>query len=210
MRVARDAHRERTLNRQEVGFAVDQDGWLVTGITVMQFTGCQVEDADEESDEHTGLVVLTQIMVHPRDNAVGGAIIGGIGAEQAHGLRHGEGGRYTLATHITDTEIELVVAYEEIVEVAADSLGGGHRGVDLEIVAFREYGGHHRQLDVSGDIQLTLDGSLLCRGSFELVDILRERLLHVAEGIVQLTDLVVMLQFWQRVLEVPLRWSDGW
>ena len=60
------------------------------------------------------------------------------------------------------------------------------------------------ELDLTGDGEFALDGCLLGGGGLELFDILGERVLHVAEGVAQLTNLIVALHFGQGTLEVSL------
>ena len=115
-----------------------------------------------------------------------------------------------LAGHVADAEEELLVADVEVEEVAADFLGGRQRGVEQHavlVVAGGELLGEHAHLDVAGNAQVALDGGLLGRGGLELLDVLDERLLHVAEGLAELSDLVDALELGQRGVE--LSGGDG-
>ena len=55
------------------------------------------------------------------------------------------------------------------IEVATYLLGGGHRGVEVEVFAIGEGVWHHRRLDVAGDTEVALDTLLGDGGLLELV-----------------------------------------
>ena len=97
----------------------------------------EVQRTDKEGDKHVGVVAFSLCIVEGCHNVrrIGG--IGGHVAEQRTRHRHKEGGWNTLARHVADAEVQLLVADVEVEEVATDTLGRGQRAIDVDIVAFR-------------------------------------------------------------------------
>ena len=105
-------------------------------------------------------------------------------------------------------------------------LGRRHAGIEVDMLQFWKFRGHHGQLDASGDAEFALHGGFLGCGGLELVDVFRQRLLHVGKGIAQLTDFVVVPEFrpranfWQsaspdwrissKKQAFPMRRRSGW
>ena len=59
--------------------------------------------------------------------------------DQRLGNDHEHGRRNALAGNIGDHHGQMVlVDHEEIIEVTADFLGRGHRGIDIEIIPIRK------------------------------------------------------------------------
>ena len=75
----------------------------------------------------------------------------------------------------------MIVDDENVVEIASDSLGGCHVGIDIHILPQTEIRGHHRHLDITGDAQLTLDALLLSRHCLQLI-ISRLELAHLNQA----------------------------
>ena len=55
-----------------------------------------------------------------------------------------------------------------------------------------------------GNVEFALDGRFLCRGGFQLLDVLGERMLHIFKRVAQLVNLVAVLHQGQRRVEVSL------
>ena len=71
---------------------------------------------------------------------------------------HEQRGGYALARYIRHDDGEVAfIHHEEIIEVTANLLGGGHAGVDINFLHHREYAGQHAGLDVGGDIEFGFD-----------------------------------------------------
>ena len=117
-------------------------------------------------------------MVHLRNDAVGHTLVRRVGSEQALSHHHKQGGRHTFTTDITDAEEKLIVAHEEVVEVASYFPGGIDTGIDIEIRALWKVIRQHRHLDITGNAQLTLY-ALFLSGHF----------LQLVVGLFQLTHL---------------------
>ena len=95
----------------------------MSGITETQASGFQVEYADDEGNEHIGLVVFGDRTVHLAHNLGRRGGLLGEGAEQAACNGHEEWGRNTFARYVTDDEVKPVIVDKEIVEVAAYFFG---------------------------------------------------------------------------------------
>ena len=130
----------------------------------------EVEQPDEHGDEHTALVVVAgEGIVHLGGNLCRSDTLGGEGAEQTGGLCHEQGGRHALTRNVTEGEVEFVTDKHITIEVAADFLSGGHRGIEVEVGTIRKEAGYHRHLDVAGDTEIALDTLLGDGGLLQLV-----------------------------------------
>ena len=142
----------------------------MAGITEVEVTRLEVDESEEHRDEHATLVVLAREgVVDAGGYLCGHHLLGSEGAEESGGLCHEERGGDTLAAHVAEAEVELVVDEMVAIEVASYLLGGGHRGVEVDVGALGEVAGHHRHLDVTRDTQVALDTLLGDGGLLELV-----------------------------------------
>ena len=81
------------------------------------------------------------------------------------------------------------------------------RRIYVDVVAvgkWREYLGYHAHLYVVGDAQFALDALLVGSGGLEFLDIVNERVLHVAEGMAEQGNLVVALAHRYLVVEIAM------
>ena len=153
----------------------------------------QVDAADEHRHEHVLLVVLGDEVVD---------LLGHLGRRMAllrddteHVSRHSheQRGGNTLTRHVAHAEVEFLLLHEEVVQVAADLLGRGHRSEQVNILALgerREDSRHHAHLDIAGHLQFVLERSLQGRRRLEFLHVIHQRGLHLAERMAQLSDLV--------------------
>ena len=119
--------------------------------------------------------------------------------------RHQHGGRHPLARHIADTEEQVLVADKEVEQVTANSLRGCQQTEEVQILTLREWREllrKHRLLDVARQFQLTSDRCLGGCGHLQLLHILRQRLLHVFERVVEQAYLIFTVNLGQRRLKV--------
>ena len=148
----------------------------MAGIAIAQPPCRQVEHADEEGDEHIGLVVLTQQLVQYLHDVCRIVYLHRGDTEQRVRLGHDDGRRHALAADVADAEEQFLVADEEVEQVAADLTGWCQRAKDVDVVAFREWWkllGQHRLLNFPGYLQFAADALLLHVGTLQLHDVER-------------------------------------
>ena len=182
----------------------------MTGVAILHVSGFQVQHAHEQGDEHEGFVHLPDGFIDAVHDAVRQVLVGRYGAENGTGHRHEQGGGNTLAGYVANAEEELAVPEIEVEEVSSHFLGRRQGCVNLDVLAVRVGGKHlgqHSHLDLVGDVQVTLDGGLLCGGILQLANVPHQRLLHIAERVAQLADFVDAPQV--RKLGVELAGRDG-
>ena len=183
---------------------------VVTRAAIAQTARRQVENAEQQGDEHIVVVALAERLVDRLDHLRRIVFMGRSMAQKRQGHRHHHRGRDALAADVTDAEEELLVPEEEVEQVAADILCRCHGGIEVDVTALgerREYPRKHIELDGIRDFQLAFDGSFLGRCRLQLVDVLHQGLLHVAEGMGQLADLVAAAVVGQFLVEMAL--GDG-
>ena len=132
---------------------------LVTCIRIEQTAIRQVEHTHEERHEHERVVALTHRAVDRLHDQLRRDIGHRRTAEHRARHRHHQRSRHTLACHVADTEIEFIVADEEVEEVAAHLLRRHHLTEDVDIGTLRERRIHLRQhalLDVAGNPEFLL------------------------------------------------------
>ena len=142
------------------------------------------------------------------DDVVGTRLRRAQGPELGGRGGHDQRGGHALAGNVPDAEIKRVVKDEKIVNVTANGPGRVLLAENIDIVPVREGRvvlGQHRHLDLAGDAQFALHRHPLFGGGRQLVDIVRERMLHIVERIPQLADLVVVPDFRKRGVETALR-----
>ena len=170
-------------------------GVLVAGVRGRDAAGGDLVDAEPDGDEHLRVVVLAELVVDGLEYLPGRRAHLRAVLEQGLGDDHEERGGHALAGDVGDHEREMVLVHEEeVVEVAADLLGGGHGGVDVELAALREGGedaGQHARLYLRRHVQLRAYPLLLRRDAREVVYIGPERGGHVVEGVAEDGGLVV-------------------
>ena len=104
---------------------------MITRIAVAEPPGIEVEYACEECDEEREAVLACYHVVHVGHDALWFCLTLCQQTEGTADICHDQCGRHTLACYITNAEVEAVVAYEVVVEVATDLLGRVHRGVEF-------------------------------------------------------------------------------
>ncbi len=186
--------------------AIDK-GCIMPAVAVVEVTRLEVGTTDEHGDKHILLVVVREDEVNLGGNLLGRATLLGHDAEEITRDSHEEGCGDTLATNVADAEIEALVLDKEVVEVATHLLGGGHRGIEVDIRAVgecREDAGHHRHLYVARHLELALNRCLLGGGLFQFLDVAGEGALHVAERLAELPDFVYAPALGEGLVEVTL------
>ncbi len=177
---------------------------IVASVAIAQAPRLEVEHSDEQGDKHAGVVVFDKSIVNGTNDGIGLRDVSRNVAEERSGDSHDQRGRYALARYVANAEEELIVANEEVEEVASDGLCRCQHAIDIYIGTLRKGLRQHGHLYVVGNIQLAFDGGFLGCGSLQLVDILCERVLHLFEGVAQQPYLVVALDFGQRSVEFSL------
>ena len=165
--------------------AVDDDGWVMTGITVVHAARRQIYLCNKHRDEHPALITADQRLVESGGDILWREAFLGDVTEQIHCHRHRHRGGYTLTTHITHTEVQFVALQEEVVEVTTYFLGRIHQCIEIDACLSREIredSRHHTHLYLAGNAQFTFDTLLR-----------RRRLLQTAIRILQF--LMGSLQF---------------
>ena len=192
------------LDIQQLTLAVgsNQRGGIVGGIAIGQVVGTQVEHAHEGRNKHHRFVGRCDGVVHLAHDIGCILIIACQIAEEGTCNSHVERGGHTFTGHVADDEEQFVVLDDEVVEVAAHLLGGGHRGKEIQIVAFREYGGQHAHLYVVGNGELTLQSLLAGGGGLKILDMLFERGLHILKRVAQLKQFVLRMDLRQRGIQI--------
>ena len=90
------------------------------------------------------------------------------------GHSHNKCRRNTFAANIADTEEELLIANQEIEEVAPHFLGWLQYSIDIEVLAFRERWivlREHFRLDVFCDEQFAIQSLFLHRSLMETLEV---------------------------------------
>ena len=173
-------------------------------IRIKQATIRQVEHTHEERHEHERVVALTHGAVDRLHDQFRRDIGHRRTAEHRARHRHHERCRHTLACHVADTEIEFIVADEEVEEVATHLLRRHHLTEDVDICALRERRIHLRQhalLDVAGDLEFLIHRHVRGRCLLQFLHIFRQGGLHLLEGIAQGIHLTA-LHLRQRDVEI--------
>ena len=183
----------------------------MAGIGIEQTARGEVEHTHEEGDEHEGVVALAHGAVDGFDDELWRGVGHRGTAEHAACHSHHQGGRHTLACHVADAEIELLVADEEVEEVATHLLGRHHLAEDVDVCALRERRIDLRQhllLDVAGNLQFLLHRHIRGRRVLQFLHVVRQRGLHVLKGIAQAVHLTG-LHLRQLDAEMSLRHLTG-
>ena len=183
-------HRQRR-RRSARGYMVRR---VVAAVGVGQRPGPYVNARAEHGDEQRRGVVDAEVAVelgqqrarrHPATHRR---------PEQRQRDRHEQRCRHTLARHVADDDIQLLIVEEhEVVEVAADLLGRHDHRVQIELRPVRERRkdlGQDAHLDVVRDPQLAFNPLLGRRRDRQLLDRAREPLGHLVERSGELADFV--------------------
>ena len=123
---------------------------LMPGIAVAQMSGAEVEHPGEEGDEDSQATVADDHIVHAANDTHRLRLTLCQQTEGAADRGHHQSSGHTLAGNVADAEVEAVVAQEEVVEVATHGLGGGQRGINLQIRALRDVCPQNRHLYPAG------------------------------------------------------------
>ena len=142
-------------------FIGSHDGGVVASVAVVQATSGQVEHTDEEGDKHARLIALAHRMVNHLHDAGGITLAGTNGTEQRVSHRHHQRRGHALAAGIANAEEELVVAQEEVVDVASHLAGGNQSAGNVDIAMAQVLVGQHVALDALGHLELTVDAHAL-------------------------------------------------
>ena len=199
LRAAHAAEDEAMLVLEELERAVGmaEGGVLVARVGGRQDAGRHFEDAEPGGDEHVLVVAFTQLLVDVGEDF--GRRAAQLGAVLDHdlGRHHEEGGRGAFAGNVRNDEAEVVVVdEEEVIEVAADFLGGGHMGVKAELVPFRERREGVRDdplLDAARDIQFAFHPVFLGRDRLQVLGVIHDGEFHLVDVHRQQFDLVFAL-----------------
>ena len=176
-----------------------EDGVLVAGVGGHALAGGELDDGQPDGDEHFSFVALHELAVDILQGPAGGIAALEAVADENLGDHHEEGGGDALAGDVGHDQGDVVVVdQEEIIEVAADLLGGGHGGVDVEFMPVgvgREEMGQGGGLDGGGHAQLGVDPLLFRRDGLDFVQVLDSLGRQGGEALGQDLDLVVGLVF---------------
>ena len=136
---------------------------LMTGIRIKQSSSSQVEHAHKQGHKHKRVVTLAHRSVDRLHNELWRCMCHRRTAEHRAGYSHYQCCRHTLACHVTDTEVELLVADEEVKQVATHLLCRHHLAIDVNISTVREWWiilWQHTLLDIAGNLQFLFQGHL--------------------------------------------------
>ena len=171
-----------------------QGGMLVARVGGHAPAGPDVDHGGPGGHEQAHLVALAKLVVHVGQGFAGRLPVLQVRFDQHPGDHHEQCRRNALAGYVSHHQADVVaVNQEEVVEVAADLLGGGHAGEYIEFRPRREGGvqlGQLAGLDGRRHAELRAD-ALLFRGDLlHLVHILQRFGGQVGEGLRQHLDLV--------------------
>ena len=152
----------------------------MTGVGELQLAALQIQNAHPRGDEHTGLVVFTQLFVGLGEDLVHGHTALRQILDDGLGRHHEHGRGDSLARNVGGQERHrLIVQLVEVVEISADLLGRDHLGEDLVFLALGEVGGEGGELDLLGVLQLLVDAGgglrdVPFQGRHRRVDVVRQ------------------------------------
>ena len=167
---------------------------LVTGVRAGKLARRKLQHAEPHRDEHGLAVHRADCLVRRLEHARGAVeALGGILGDDHRG--HHEQGRWdALAAHIGNHERKMVmVDEEEIVEVAADLLGGIHAREELELGALgegRKDVGQHVGLDARREVELGADALAIGRDGLDLAHVIVDLVRKADHILRELADLV--------------------
>ena len=113
---------------------------IVASITIVQPPRLQVKHANEQRNEHTVVVAITDVHVHRLHNMLRLICMGRDIAEERTADCHHQRGWHAFARHVADAEIQFLVADEEVVEVTAHSFGRCQRSIEFNVLTVGEGG----------------------------------------------------------------------
>ena len=129
---------------------------IVSGIAIGKVVGTQVEHTHEGRYEYQRFVGWCYGLVHLAHNVGCTLIVACQIAEEGTSDSHVERCRYALSGNVADDEEEFVAFDDEVIQIAANLLGWGHRGKEIQVVAVRKHRGQHTHLYVVGNDEFTL------------------------------------------------------
>ena len=145
------------------------------GIGRNDLAGLQIEHPEPDRDKHLLAVIRANLLIHRAQHLGGALVVHGVVLHQDLGNHHKQRGRDALAGNIRHNKAKMrIVDQEEIVEIAADLLGRGHRGIDVKFRAFREGRedvGQHVRLNLRGKGQFRADALFLLRDGNDFRDV---------------------------------------
>ena len=171
--------------------------------------GLHVEHTNKQGYKNVRVVGRSYGVVHLAHDVGGALVVACQIAEQGASNGHVERGWNALACNIAYDEEQLIALDNEIVEVATNFLGGGHRGKEIEVWSLGERGGNHAHLYVVGNLELALKALFAGGGGLKVADVLLKRVEHVVEGVAKLQQLVFRLYLGQGSVHVALSNAYG-
>ena len=157
--------------------ARDQGRRVVAAVGIEKTPVAHVVHAVEDRHEHVPGGGLDQGVVDD-PQALAGAVLHlpGGGADDRARDRHEHRRRHALAGDVADDDADAVLVQpEEVVEVAADLLGGMHGGLDLDARRLEALAGQERALHPAGDLQIALQGHVRGLGAQRFLELRHQR-----------------------------------
>ena len=145
----------------------------MAAVGVHEAAVANVVHAVEDGHEHVPAGGLDQGVVdHPQALARSVFHLPGGCADDRACDGHEHRRRHALAGDIADDDADAVlVQEEEVVEIAADFLGGMHGGLDLDARRLEAFAGKERTLHAAGDLQVALQGHVGGLGAQRLLQL---------------------------------------
>ena len=144
----------------------NENGHLMSGITIAEQSCLQIEDTDKHSGEKTaGLIVAKRSVYSSHDGCCLTAIpilfgnrhhVARLCSEQRLDNRHQHSRRHSFSAHITNAEAEPVMDNEEVIKITSHLSGWCQRGIELHVITFRgarKLFGNHGLLNFASYIQ---------------------------------------------------------
>ena len=120
-------------------------------------------------------------MVNHLHDAGGIALAGTNGTEQRVSYRHHQRRGHALAAGIANAEEELVIAQEEVVDVASHLAGGNQSAGNVDIAMAQVLVGQHVALDALGHLELTVDAHALVLVFYQALVVLEETIDDISQ-----------------------------
>ena len=114
-------------------------GELMAGTGGGQDTGGDLQDAQPDGDEHLFRIAGADLLVDGSEDLRGRKLMHSHMMDQGGRQHHEKGSGNALAGYVADDQAQVIlINQEEVIQVAADLPGGGHGGIEIELMPVRE------------------------------------------------------------------------
>ena len=141
------------------GAGIMADGGIfMAGAGGGEDTGGDFQNAEPHGHEHFLRVPVADLRVDFAQDFRRGKLLRGHMVDQGGREHHEQGGGNALAGYVADDQAQMIVVNEEeVIQVSTDLPGGGHGGIEIELMPVREGREDFGQvigLDPGGQVQL--------------------------------------------------------